>query len=201
MISSSKLPLKGVVICLFITFVFTTAFTILETTCPLYTSKWYGFSDWNNSLLFLGISIGCLLSLFILQLILLMITDERIILITCSLFVTVGLIVLFDWNNTSVSLVRFYCGLGLVSFGYANGQAILISIFSKILEEQEQGIMMGWFSSVGCIARMIIPVVACYIFDLFSISYIFLTVAALSFLCICSSIFTWKAIDTEEHNI
>jgi len=164
----------------------------------LYTTFWYGFTDWNNSLLFLGISIGCLVSLFILQILLHIIEEERIILISCSLCVILGLIILFDWNKSYISMIRFYIGIGLVSFGYINGQAILIAIFSKILEEQEQGIMMGWFSSVGLIARMIVPVVAAYVFDLFSISYIFLTVAILTVISIINLIITWKTIDLNK---
>jgi DHA1 family multidrug resistance protein-like MFS transporter len=199
MINKSRIPMRGVVVCLFFCFSFTVAFTIFETTCPLYTKKWYGFNDMKNSLLFLGVSLGCLVFLAVLQILLKFIPDERVLLTIFGVIITGGMLVLFDWNNGYVSLVRFFIGVGFTSFGYADGSAILIALFSKILDEKEQGMMMGWFSSAGAIARMTAPIAASYIFNLFSENYIFISVAVLLFFACSSTIFGWDALDPNRH--
>jgi len=192
--------MRGIIVCLFIAFALTTAFTVFETTCPLYTAKYYGFGDKENSILFLVTSIGCLAAIALLQVFLYFIPDERVLLTIFGIFCTVGLIILFDWNNGSVPLWRFYFGVGLTAFGYADGNAILLALFSKILDEKEQGLMMGWFSSAGAIARMTAPIVASYIFNEFSENYILLSVSALCFLSVCSAVFGWQAVDPNKHN-
>jgi len=184
----------------FFAFSLTTAFTVFETTCPLYTAKWYGFGDLDNSLLFLVTSIGCLIALALLQVFLYFIPDERTLLVLFGLLCTAGLLVLFDFENGHVPLWRFYVGVGLTAFGYADGNAILIALFSKILDEHEQGMMMGWFSSAGAISRMSAPIIASYIFNLYSENYILVSVSVLCFLACCSSIFGWDAIDPKKHN-
>jgi len=201
LINKTRIPIRGVIVCLFFAFTLTTAFTVFETTCPLYTSRYYGFDDWNNSLLFLVISIGCLAAIALLQVFLIFIPDERVLLTIFGIVCTVGLVILFDWNNGFVPIWRFYLGVGLTAFGYADGNAILVALFSKILEEQEQGMMMGWFSSAGAIARMTAPIVASYIFDLYSENYILLSVAAICFLAVCSTVFGWSAIDPKRHSV
>jgi len=198
-INKSRIPMRGIIVCLWFVFVFTTAFTIFETTCPLYTAAFYQFNGWDNSLIFLGLSIFCLLSLALLQLFLYFIPDERILLTIFGSFCTAGMVVLFDWNNGYVPLWRFYLGIALVSFGYADGQAVLVALFSKILEEQEQGMMMGWFSSAGAISRMTMPIIASYVFYQFSENYIFLSVAAICFLAVCSTVFGWDALDPKRN--
>jgi len=199
LINKSRIPMRGVVVCLFFAFTLTTAFTIFETTCPLYTEKYYAYNDWDNSLLFLVISIGCLIALFLLQIFLYFIPDERILLTIFGVICTGGLIVLFDWNNGFVPLWRFYFGVALTAGGYADGNAVLVILFSKILEEQEQGMMMGWFSSAGAISRMSAPIIASYIFDRFSENYILLSVSVLCFLACCATVFGWHAIDPKKH--
>jgi len=199
MINKSRIPMRGVIVCLFFCFSFTVAFTIFETTCPLYTKKWYSFNDFQNSELFLGLSLSCLVFLVVLQVFLKFIPDERVLLTIFGVFITGGMLVLFDWNNGYVSLVRFFIGVGLTSFGYADGSAILVALFSKILEEQEQGMMMGWFSSASAIARMTAPIAASYVFNLYSENYIFISVAVLLFFACSSTIFGWDALDPNRH--
>jgi len=182
LIHKSRIPMRGIIVCLFIAFCLTTAFTVFETTCPLYTAKYYGFGDRENSLLFLVTSIGCLFAIVLLQVFLYFIPDERVLLTIFGILCTVGLLILFDWNNGSVPLWRFYLGVGLTAFGYADGNAILLALFSKILDEKEQGLMMGWFSSAGAIARMTAPIAAGYIFlSIFRELYIIIGFGAMFF--------------------
>jgi len=58
----------------------------------------------------------------------------------------------FDAN---VELPRFLIGVAFASTGFSAACALLIAIFSKILQDQEQGLMMGYLSTAGSAARMI----------------------------------------------
>uniref|UniRef100_A0A6B2L399 Major facilitator superfamily (MFS) profile domain-containing protein n=1 Tax=Arcella intermedia TaxID=1963864 RepID=A0A6B2L399_9EUKA len=198
MVGKTRIPMKGVLICLFFTFAFTTAFTIFETTGPLYTYDAFQYNDFSNSLLFLAISIGSLVALAALQGLLYFVPDERVLLVTFGLLLTSGLAVLSDYQNGHVSLPRFFGGIALVAVGYADGQALLLALFSKLLEEQEQGMMMGWLSSSGSIARMICPVSASYVYHSFGANYIFLCCAALCFVATMGVLFGWREVDTTK---
>lgn len=66
------------------------------------------------------------------------ITDDRILMIGCGFSLTAGLAIFFDWNNGYISLARFCVALVFISFGYTLAQALLLAVFSKILDESEQ---------------------------------------------------------------
>jgi len=197
MVSKTKIPLAGVLICLFFVFAFTAAFTVFETIGPLYTEASYSFNDFDNSLVFLVISIISIVALAALQGILYFIKDERILLLSFGLIITAGLVVMYDWNNNYVSNARFYVAITMIAIGFADGQAVLLALFSKLLEEQEQGMMMGWLSSSGSIARMICPIAASYAYSAsdYKANYIFLGSAALTFWANMGIVIGWREMD------
>jgi len=201
LIGKTKIPIQGVLVCLLFAFVFTTIFTIFETMGPLYTAKFYDFAVFYNSLLFLGVSVLSLLALMSLQGILYFFHDERFLMVGFGFLMTGGLVLLFNWNDTHVNLIRFCVGIGIVSVGYANSAALLLALFSKLLEEREQGIMMGWLSSVGCIARMACPIGASYVYKYVGADYIFLGSAVFCFLTNFLLLYFWKAVDPNKGNI
>eukprot|EP01128_Nolandella_sp_AFSM9_P001179 TRINITY_DN11299_c0_g1_i1.p1 TRINITY_DN11299_c0_g1~~TRINITY_DN11299_c0_g1_i1.p1 ORF type:complete len:546 (+),score=139.67 TRINITY_DN11299_c0_g1_i1:88-1638(+) len=176
--------MKGVIVCLFVCFAYTAAFTVFETTGPLYTLAAYEWSgtkgNFDNALLFLGISGVSLVSLALLQVILMKVSDERLVMIGFGFSLTAGLAVLFSWDTPYVSMTRFFIGVGVVAMGYASAQALLLVVFSKILEESEQGVMMGWMSSAGAVARLICPVAAGYAWKYLNRNYIYLSVSILT---------------------
>jgi len=175
----TSIPIKGVILSLWMQFVLTAAFTLFETIGPLYTGQYLGWDVFYTSLMFLGIAITSFTALMSLQ-IFLWWFNERHMLIFFNLVLTVGLGIFFEWHNTSVGPIRFGAGVFFASIGYACGAAMLVAIFTKLLDEHEQGVMMGWFSSVASIARMIVPIAASYCFYFFGPNYIFLF---LSLLC------------------
>lgn len=108
-------------------------------------------------------SLTGLVALAFLQLVLLrFIPDDRVNLIAFGLLVTAGLACFFDWTGGYIGWPRFIVGLVLIAFGYAVSQALVLVVFSKLLAEQEQGVMMGWLSSSAAVARMICPPAAGY---------------------------------------
>jgi len=179
-ISKTSIPTQGVVACLFLCFCFTSAFTIFETTGPLYTKMdpYLKFGVLENSIMFLAISGVSLTSLLILQALLFLINDFALM-IVFSFLLTGGILVLFDWVSGYITLLRLSIGIAFVSAGYSSGQSLLSSIFSKLLDKNEQGMMMGWLSSSGSIARMVCPPIASYVFEFAGANYLFVGTSAL----------------------
>eukprot|EP01123_Difflugia_compressa_P012779 TRINITY_DN5602_c0_g2_i1.p1 TRINITY_DN5602_c0_g2~~TRINITY_DN5602_c0_g2_i1.p1 ORF type:complete len:363 (+),score=50.37 TRINITY_DN5602_c0_g2_i1:3-1091(+) len=192
MVGKTKVPLTGVIVCLFYTFCFTTTFTIFETLGPLYLGKFYGFGVYKTSILFLGVSGIALFALATLYGFLYFLKDERLLMVLFGMMLTGGLVAVFSWDSDHVSLLRFCLGIGVVSYGYADAAALLLSLFSQLLEEREQGVMMGWLSSTGCIARMICPLGAAYVYNAIGANYIFLASAGLCFISNMGIIFAWE---------
>jgi len=69
----------------------------------------------------------------------------------------------FDAN---VELPRFLIGVAFASTGFSAACALLIAIFSKILQDQEQGLMMGYLSTAGSAARMIGTLISFFVFNI-----------------------------------
>jgi len=136
-IGKASIPVQGVITCLFLCFCFTTAFTIFETTGPIYTTinPYLKFNVFTNSLMFLAISAVSLASLLILQALLYWFNDF-LLMIVFSFVLSVGVLILYDWNGFFINLIRLSIGIGLVSMGYAIGSSLLMSIFTKILEKK-----------------------------------------------------------------
>lgn len=57
-----------------------------------------------------------------------------------------------------------------------------------------KGVMMGWLSSVGSIARMTVPVVASYAFNYLGPDYLFLGVTAIVFVSSVTSVVFYDTI-------
>jgi len=176
----------------------TTGFTIFETLGPLYVSadpytKWDVFQC---SILFLGLSFISLVSLAMLQGLLLVITDERKLEVLFTLALVSGMLVLFDWNDGFVNVPRLLCGVVLVTIGFVNGTALILVIFSKVLEEHEQGMMMGWLTSAAAISRMTIPIGAAYTWKYVGPNYVFLGCSALIFVSTVFMIVWWEQLRT-----
>eukprot|EP01126_Amoeba_proteus_P021910 TRINITY_DN2227_c0_g1_i3.p1 TRINITY_DN2227_c0_g1~~TRINITY_DN2227_c0_g1_i3.p1 ORF type:complete len:336 (-),score=40.19 TRINITY_DN2227_c0_g1_i3:186-1193(-) len=188
-LGETSFGLKGVVLCLWMQFAFTTAFTLFETVGPLYTARAFNWTVWKTSIMFMGISVLSLVALILLQ-VFLKFFNERHMLVICSLLLNIGLMIFVDWNNQYLNLIRFGIGIFFISVGYACGAALLLAVFTKVLKENEQGVMLGWLSSVGSIARMTIPIISSYFWLYLGPNYLFLCVTMLMFIStFCSVVF------------
>jgi len=199
-INKTKLPLVGVLCCLYFSFSFTVAFTIFETIGPLYTLQAWEWDVMRNSLMFLGIAVLCLIALASLQALIYCFSD-RALLIAFAWSLVAGLLCLVYWQQPTklkgyIGYPQWYISVTLVSVGYANGSALLVAIFSKILENHEQGVMMGWFSSCASIARMLAPPAASYTFNNLGPSFIFLGCAGLNVIAIILTFINFKHFRT-----
>jgi len=154
-----KIPFIPVSVCLLSYFIYTCSFTVFETIGTPYTSYDFNWGVSQNSILYAALGFLCIISLVILQ-IFVKLFNDRILLIGTTTFMVAGFAVLFDYENHFVSLPRFCIAVGLVGAGYATAVAVLISIYSKVLEFLDQGMLMGWLSSSGSVARIIGPVFA-----------------------------------------
>jgi len=155
----NQIPKMPVFICLLAYFIYTCSFTVFETIGTPYSYDAFNWGVTQNSILYAVLGLLCILSLVILQ-IFVRFFNDRILVIGTTTLVVMGFSVLFDYQNHFVSLPRFIVAVALVGAGYATAVAVLISIYSKVLESLDQGMLMGWLSSSGSVARIIGPVFA-----------------------------------------
>ena len=108
-------------------------------------------------------SITCILSLIGLQFVS-KVFNDRAVLAATALIMAIG----YAFNVPLKSGVYppewcFFTASGLTSIGYAAGTAVLLAIYSKILEGLDQGTFMGWFSAACSTARIIGPLASSYL--------------------------------------
>jgi MFS family permease len=172
--------LVGVLIIYLSVFLFTIAFTIFETSGPLYVSEdpFIKFSVFYTSLMFGGLALVALLSIVFLRLVMKFFKNDRINLVIFGSLVSVGLFIVFCWENPFtgwVSMPRFLIGVFFIAFGFTVNQSLTTVVFSKILDGLEQGVMMGWMSSISSIARFISPIAATYVWGYVGHNWVLLT--------------------------
>jgi predicted MFS family arabinose efflux permease len=118
-------------------FLYTASFTVFETIGTPYTEDDFNWSVSENSILYAALGILCIFSLVILQ-IFVKFFQDRVLVVGATLLMVAGFLVLLDIENHLVSLPRFCIAVSLVSSGYATAVAVLISIYSKVLESLDQ---------------------------------------------------------------
>jgi len=177
-----KIPILPVTVCLVAYFLYTASFTVFETIGTPYTEEDFGWSVSQNSLMYAALGVLCIISLVILQIFVRFFPD-RVLVVGATVLMVAGFVVLFDIENHLVSFPRFCIAVSLVSAGYSTAVAVLISIYSKVLESLDQGMLMGWLSSSGSMARIIGPVFASNGFQYGGGRLVFGVMAGLMVLC------------------
>lgn len=153
------LPVGNIFICLWAYFAYTTSFTVFESIGTLYTQHAYNWGITDNSIMYAILGLICIFSLLFLQ-VFVRFFNDRILVLGGTVLTIMGFFILTKFGDGYVSFARFCIGVPLCSAGYATSVAVLISIYSKVLENFEQAMLMGWLSSVGSIARIIGPLFA-----------------------------------------
>jgi len=162
MSKQQKVPMLPIAISLFCYFAYTTSFTVFETIGTPYTKEAYDWGVRQNSVMYIILGGVCVGALFILQ-VFVRFFNDRVLLVICTALSVAGFSTLFEPTLTGfVPQWRFWIGVSFCSASYSTSVAIIISIYSKLLENLDQGMMMGWLSSAGSIARIVGPVVASY---------------------------------------
>jgi MFS family permease len=168
MASNVPIPWAAVIVCLFLNFSITLTFTSLETIGPPYTEanpglKW---SEWQTGIYFMVLGFVCIVSLVLLQFLVKLLRDRAILPLMC-LMMSVGYALNFNLHDGEYPPVWcFYLSSALTSMGYAAGTAVLLAIFSKVLEGLDQGMFMGAFSAACSTARIAGPLVSSYVLQL-----------------------------------
>lgn len=158
---SISLPWGNICICLWTYFAYTTSFTVFETVGTPFTQREYGWTVKDNSIMYAVLGIICILALVALQ-IFVRFFNDRVLILGATAVSIMGFGIMTDPFSKNLNLAKFCVGVALCSSGYSTSVAVLISIYSKILKNFDQGMLMGWMSSAGSIARIVGPVYASY---------------------------------------
>jgi len=91
-------------------------------------------------------------------------------------------------------LWRFCLGSAVGATAYACGVAVLIALYSKVLENLDQGVMMGWLSSSGSVSRIIGPLAASYTIEFAGPSVVFIEIISVMALTLLTIIIGYKKL-------
>lgn len=74
---------------------------------------------------------------------------------------------------------RYVAAIFLIyAIGYPIGHTAVIGMFSKIVGRRPQGMLLGWFSSAGSLARIFFPIISSYIARYSSMSALFIVLTS-----------------------
>ena len=150
----------------------------LETIGPPYTAAnpnvdWTDKNDGvvKNGIYFMILGVICIAALVLLQFVNKVLSDRTLLALT-ALLMAVGFSINVPWYDEPMSLTpafparwRFFLSSAVTSIGYAAGCAVLLAIYSKVLEGLDQGTFMGWFSAACSTARIVGPLAASYLLN------------------------------------
>jgi len=163
------IPWIPVIICNFAYFSYTASFTCFETIGTPYTQHDFGWGVMYNSILYLVLGAICILSLFILQIVVRFVDNDRRLIVVTTFVQVIGFgFAIINFRHPSQNYAPFWqfalCLL-FSAFSYSTSVAVIISMYSKVLEGLAQGAMMGWLGSSGSLARIFAPLYASYVFQ------------------------------------
>lgn len=132
-----KIPVAPVAICLYCYLAYTTSFTVFETVGTPYTLAAFGWGIRENSVMYIILGGVCISALMVLQ-IFVRFMNDRVLLILTTALSAAGFASMFDPHKHFTPLWRFWLGVSMCSASYATSVAVLISVYSKVLEGLDQ---------------------------------------------------------------
>jgi len=192
-----NVPWTAVLILLYATFAFTAAFTVFETIGTAYTQHEYNWGSRQNGIFFCCLGVLVIVALFILQ-IFLKLFNDRICLIFTTLMMIGAFLVTVNFDNLQyVGLWRFLSGAGVGAAGFSPACALVMSIYSKVLDKLDQGTLMGLAQSAASISRIVGPLAASYTLQYGGPSIVFLEMCGLLFVAFLALLFGYKKLEAK----
>jgi len=99
--------------------------------------------------------------------------------------------------GNNLSLIQFTIGAGIIwSIGYPMAQTIIISMFSKLIKVERQGMIMGLIGTAGSLGRICGPIISGYIYTFGDQFFTFIFATFVSGLAVLTSLGSWKYLST-----
>lgn len=165
---------------------------VFETLGLVYVTSHYKWTSMQSGLTFSACGAVGVLTLFLFGLLLRFASDADLVLgglglmaVSCLMFGAAG------WGpHEAMPLWEFYVAIALMySVGYPVGHTALIGIFSRLKKSGPQGYILGLFGSAGSLARVVFPLMAGLLAELFGDKVIFLVMAFI--LVIATGVFAY----------
>eukprot|EP01099_Mayorella_cantabrigiensis_P004351 TRINITY_DN3269_c0_g2_i1.p1 TRINITY_DN3269_c0_g2~~TRINITY_DN3269_c0_g2_i1.p1 ORF type:complete len:460 (-),score=74.58 TRINITY_DN3269_c0_g2_i1:241-1620(-) len=139
------------------------AYTVFETVGTPYTDDDFDWHTLQNSIMWAIIGMVAISSLMILQ-VLTQFFHEYSLLLASELCLVVGYSIMCQWGGL-LSIGRFVAGTALVCVGYTICDTLIKTIYSKVLQDHEMGVWMGFLNASYSVARTFGPPIASYTYD------------------------------------
>lgn len=140
-----------------------TSYTVFETIGTPYTDDDFDWHTLQNSIMWAIIGMVSLSTLLLLQVVTAFFHEHSVLLVS-EVMLCVGYGIMIKWGGL-LSIGRFVAGTAIVCVGYTTCDTLIKTIYSKILEDHEQGLWMGFLNASYSIARTLAPPIASYTYD------------------------------------
>lgn len=206
--SPSTVSLFPVFVLLYCWFASTTCFTIFEALAAIIMQDQYNWDVLQMSTMWLSTAVA---SIFTMAFFMMYTTighklipkflmlNDRVMCILSFVFMILGFGIMFSIDG-KLPLVRWIIGALVISSSMAVNQTLINSLYSLVLDANNQGAWMGYQTTSGCVARIISPLIAVYIYNKFGDNEIFLVAILMMVLGIilCILSYLWM-IPHESH--
>jgi len=173
-VSYSK-PALG--LCIFFTFTNVVCLGTFETVTTPFTNSLYNYGVFENSVLYSVIGLVCVISFVMLAVLDHCKLENRMMNVGSIFVMYIGFCMLLQ--DPLLSQLRFWSGAILIAYGYSPASALIVSIFSKVIPQSQQGLKMGAFTSGGSLARIGAPILSSYISQFYGYNTLWFTISCL----------------------
>eukprot|EP01034_Spumella_vulgaris_P021827 gene21827-27897_t len=152
---------------------------VFETLGLVYVTTHYHWSSLRSGITFSVAGAFGVMSLLLFSLLMRYVNDVNLVL--CGMLIMAASCLMFSCALSSgLPLWAFYLAIGLMySVGYPVGHTALIGIFSKLVKSGPQGRILGLFGSAGSLARIVFPLLAGVLTELYGDRVIFAVMAVI----------------------
>jgi len=190
-------PIIGVSTILYLMFAQTLSYTIMETIGTPYTVAAYNWTIRDNSFMWTAIGlVAIIVGLLVIPLE--KIANERVILIISEIIMLAGSSIIINPLKKFVSIYIFLSAQMLASIGYGLSQSVVNSVYSKILEGQDQGIFMGYLTAASSLARTTAPIGTAYLFQYTQGRYIYIIDSIVTLIALLMCVIAYKKLAPRE---
>ena len=198
--------------CIAIFFIHFNGFAVQETITTPLVWDWFGWSDFEANLLFVGAGVanlGCAVVMAALSSPRLradgstsQLVSDRTLLLWSLVLAAGGWLLMVPPNGydpspdvPGMSLPQFFLGFGLVTIAFPFGRGLCLSMVGKLLGDTPQGTWMGVMFALGAIARIAGPFWAVTGFYLFGSFAVFGSTAALMLVALAAIKVLWDDLE------
>mmetsp|Transcript_296 Transcript_296/g.537 ORF Transcript_296/g.537 Transcript_296/m.537 type:complete len:545 (+) Transcript_296:57-1691(+) len=200
-----------VLVMIFCWFTSTVSFTIFESLAAAISKDLFGWGVRENSIMWMGTAVTSIISMvffmgyypiagLIKKVTKIPVIPDPLMLILTFCVMLLSLFFFNAWDGT-LEEWRYILGAVVLSIGFPANQSLITSIYSKVLDENNQGTWMGYMTTCGAVSRIAAPLIALFIYSNIQFTWVFIIAEMIMVTSIILVIFGYCFIKTHPSQL